>query len=77
MKKEKVTFTDPDYDGILCICGNTPNGNGFYPCDERGREIEPLAGVWKDLYACDRCGRMINSELMEVVGNIQESLKKV
>jgi hypothetical protein len=51
----------------ICICGNTPSSDGFYPCDEKGNEMEPVAG-WNDLYVCARCGRIIHQRSLEVVG---------
>lgn len=53
----------------LCICGNTPGGHGFFPCDMDGNKMEPVIGsFWNDLYVCDRCDRVINQETLEVVG---------
>jgi hypothetical protein len=48
---------------------NTPVGHGFYPCDERGNETEPSKGSgWNGLYVCDKCGRIIWQETLEVIG---------
>jgi hypothetical protein len=58
-----------DLDAWRCICGNTPVGNGFFPCDESGNEIEPTIGSgWTDLYVCARCGRIIKQGTLQVVG---------
>lgn len=66
---EKITALKSDRDAWLCICGNTPTSDGFYPCDEDGNEMEPSKGSgWNGLYVCGRCGRVINQETLEVVG---------
>jgi hypothetical protein len=50
--------------GWRCICGNTPLGDGFFPCNESGNEMEPAIGSgWTDLYVCARCGRIIKQPL--------------
>jgi hypothetical protein len=51
----------------ICICGNTPSGGGFYPCDEKGNEVEPVEG-WNGLYVCADCGRIIEQRSLEVMG---------
>ena len=41
---------------LVCTCGNTPRGDGFYPCNSAGEELEPtLASEWLGLYLCARC----------------------
>lgn len=45
-----------DGDSWLCSCGTaTGRGDGFYPCDQEGREMEPTE-AWPDLYGCHGCG---------------------
>jgi len=54
---------------FVCDCGNTPDSDGFFPCDEAGRIIEPTADSdWDGLYntpdsdgffPCDEAGRII------------------
>ena len=51
----------------ICICGNEPSQDGFYPCDDQGNETEPVAG-WTGIYVCFRCGRIINPDSLRVVG---------
>jgi hypothetical protein len=51
----------------ICLCGNEPSEDGFYPCDEQGNEMEP-AGSWKGLYVCLRCGRIVEQDSLRVVG---------
>ena len=55
----------------ICICDNTPSGGGFYPCDEKGNEVEPVEG-WNGLYVCADCGRIIEQRSLEVVGQNQK-----
>lgn len=53
----------------ICSCGNTPAGSGFYPCDREGNDMEPAIGSdWGGLYVCAICGRIIQAETGEVVG---------
>jgi len=67
--KERIKTEPGVEDGWICLCGNTPADDGFYPCDENGNEMEPLVeSIWKNLYVCDSCGRIINQYTLEVVG---------
>jgi hypothetical protein len=70
--QERITHETGNEDAWICICGNTPGTDGFYPCDREGTEIEPAAG-WNDLYVCARCGRIINQTSLDVVGRITKS----
>ncbi len=63
IKREKA-----DKDAWVCICGNTPADDGFYPINEDDREVEPTPEEWKtNQYFCDRCGRVIDQNTLEVV----------
>jgi len=43
--------------------------DGFFTCDDKGNEVEPIEELWLEpLYVCNRCGRIINQETLEVVG---------
>lgn len=64
---ERITHEQQDRDAWLCICGNTPDTGGFYPCDEDGDLIEP-GGDWDRLYRCERCGRVIDDRDHQVIG---------
>ena len=36
-----------------CLCGNDAMSDGFYPCNEAGREVEPTAEEWQtNAYVC-------------------------
>ena len=66
--KQKITHEAGNNEAWICICGNTPTSDGFYPCDEAGNEMEPVKG-WRDLYVCARCGRIVNNQhSLAVVG---------
>lgn len=58
----------------ICICGNRPDSDGFYPSDKDGNEVEPTPEHWTtNWYLCGRCGRMINQKTLGVVGRNESS----
>jgi hypothetical protein len=65
--KELITHETGNAEAWICICGNRPNYDGFFPCNQNGDEMNPGKG-WEDLYVCGRCGRIINQHSLEVVG---------
>ncbi|MBA3830160.1 MAG: hypothetical protein H0X33_14570 [Taibaiella sp.] len=72
MTNEKIHYESSNKDAWVCICGNTPSGDGFYPCDYEGNEIEPgKSANWGGLYVCGKCGRIINQDSLEVIGRNQ------
>ncbi len=74
MKAKEFIKHEPNDEGAwICLCGNMPAQNGFFPCDENGNEVEALEGSnWKDLYVCAECGRIINQYTLEVLGQNPE-----
>src|SRR5690242_18767899 len=59
---------------FLCICGNTDVGQGFYPCNRQGEEVEPDAQHWTtNRYVCDNCGRVIEQATLRIVGYRQNN----
>lgn len=50
-----------------CSCGNQPNLSGFYPCHPNGVIREPDRD-WNGLYVCYDCGRIIQQDTLEIVG---------
>ena len=66
--KERITHEQGNDEAWICICGNRPDYDGFFPCDQTGNEMEPLKDLWKDLYVCGKCGRIINQTSLEVIG---------
>ena len=66
---EHITHAEGDSDAWVCLCGNTPSTEGFYPCDAQGNEVEPTPAEWTTgCYVCAHCGRIINQTSLEVVG---------
>jgi hypothetical protein len=69
MVKEFINHEAGNHEGWICLCGNTPVGAGFYPCDIHGNEMVPtLESGWDDLYVCANCGRIIRQQSLEIVG---------
>ena len=69
MKKEHITHEAGNEEAWICLCGNRPDSDGFYTCDEKGNEVEPVEGEWDEpLYVCNGCGRIVHQETLEVVG---------
>lgn len=66
--KEYITHEPQDKDAWICICGNEPSDSGFYPCDNKGNEVEPVVGGdWDEVsYVCNQCKRIINQHILEV-----------
>jgi hypothetical protein len=67
--KKFITHEAGNDEAWICICLNYPEGGGFYPCDARGDEIDAAIGSdWTNLYVCADCGRIINQDTLEVLG---------
>jgi hypothetical protein len=67
--KEVISHEKGNDESWICICGNTPVSQGFYPCNADGNEMEPNIGSnWDGLYVCLKCGRIIHQNTLEVVG---------
>jgi hypothetical protein len=65
---EHVTHEPGNDEAWICLCGNRAESDGFFPCDKDGNEIESIEGVWKNIYVCAGCGRIINQDSLEIVG---------
>ena len=63
----KITHEAGDIDAWICLCGNTPSGDGFDPCDEEGNDAEPVEG-WVGLYRCGNCGAIIDYDSLSIIG---------
>jgi hypothetical protein len=71
---ERVYGADGSHGDLLCICGNMANTDGFFPCDEHGNQMSPDIGSdWNNLYVCGKCGRIIDHDTLEVVGQNPQS----
>ena len=67
--KNHIGYEADDHDAWVCVCSNKPIYDGFTACDANGNEMSPDVGSdWQNLYVCLRCGRIINGESLEVVG---------
>lgn len=66
--REKIQSDTGEPEGSwTCVCGNIAEDCGFFPCDERGAQVEP--DHWTTpTYVCDSCGRIIDVNTLEVVG---------
>ncbi len=51
----------------LCWCENTSKNDGFYPCNSEGKYSRDIWGR-SPYYACKRCGRIIETGSLAVVG---------
>jgi hypothetical protein len=67
LPEEHITVEPGWPDAWVCVCGNTPDSDGFYPCDAKGDEMEPVEG-WDGLYVCADCGRIIHQETLAILG---------
>jgi hypothetical protein len=67
--KEHITHEAGNDEAWVCLCGNTPDSDGFFPCDKEGNEMEPVIGsAWAGLYVCGGCGRIIDVDTLQVIG---------
>lgn len=65
---ERISAEEGWPDAWICLCGNTPNGDGFDPCDVYGNSVEPTEKEWTtNCYVCCYCGRVIDQDSLEVV----------
>ncbi|HYT36280.1 MAG TPA: hypothetical protein VEL49_03800 [Ktedonobacteraceae bacterium] len=68
LSEMEATILTDEFGEWVCICGNVPSDEGFYPCDEQGNMVEPTPEEWTTkLYRCDRCGRIIDQDTRKVV----------
>jgi hypothetical protein len=64
--EKHITHEEENNEAWICLCGNRPDSDSFFPCDKDGNEMEPAEG-WAGLYVCARCGRIIDQDSLEVV----------
>lgn len=74
----KIGLENPDdEDSWICTCGNTPMREGFYPCNEKGEEVEPTPEEWTThCYICSKCGNIIKQKTLEITGIASEKTMK-
>jgi len=61
---------EEETDWWVCKCGNKPDCDGFYTCNEIGEIVPPsISEGWDEKhYVCHKCWRIINSNTLEIVG---------
>jgi hypothetical protein len=64
----------------ICLCGNRPDCDGFYPVAEIDGEaqwVEPVVnGPWDSVhYGCSSCGRVIDQDSLAVTGWMTEAAR--
>jgi hypothetical protein len=68
-ENERIRHEEKNEYAWICLCNNTDNSHGFYPCDEKGNEVEPTTETWTTgAYVCGRCGRIIDMHSLKVLG---------
>lgn len=71
MTLEHIQHEEGDNDAWVCICGNVPSDDGFYPIDKNLHEVEPTEKDWTTgHYFCARCGRVIDQVSLKVVRRV-------
>lgn len=69
MTMEHISHEGADPDAWVCLCGNVPAADGFFPCDAEGQQVQPTTAEWtSNCYVCGRCRRIIHQHSLEVVG---------
>jgi len=69
---ETISCEPQSPDCWVCICKNTPDTHGFYPCAKTGQLVEPDAKCgWVGHYRCDFCGKIIDGTTREVIGTVK------
>jgi len=70
-----------DVDSIRCGCGNTPDREGFYPCDAAGNDLESPLDTWNgerwipevatkwdgQHWKCDKCGLVFTNADIQII----------
>jgi hypothetical protein len=59
----KINLTDD----FTCHCGNHSGEEGLFPCDESGKLMEPVEGVWEGHCKCLRCDQVYQINLREMI----------
>ena len=76
-KKNLGKITHDGDDCWVCTCRNTCIGSGFFTCDEKGNQVEPIRGEWTtSCYVCFDCGNIINQGTLEIVGKANKKIIK-
>lgn len=65
--QEYITIEDNNWACWKCVCGNTHNDEGFFPCDKNGNRLESFGTFWDEHSICERCGRIIDHKVLKVI----------
>lgn len=60
--------TTDEMGGLVCLCGNTTNEEGWRPCMEGGNPTTKDHPLWPRTYFCERCGLIVRYLTREVIG---------
>ena len=66
-----LNLQDSTHDWLVCSCGNTPLGSGFYCCTSYGKIVSPSItdGKWDTAHVlCMGCNAIYNQDTMEQNG---------
>ena len=55
--EEYIKRDAEDQDWLICVCGNTPEPDGFFSCDAVGNFVEPTPENYRYL-CCSSCNRI-------------------
>lgn len=73
---EFIQHEPHDETAWICLCGNTPDADGFTPSDVNGETIEPTTeSRWDGIYRCDRCLRIIAQRNLKVINVAPKSYR--
>jgi len=75
----KPEYINGDTNWFVCLCGNTPDHEGFFACKLDGEITSPvIGGLWRDdIYVCGQCDRIIHAETLRVTGVCSERVQKL
>jgi hypothetical protein len=69
---EFIQHESSNEEAWICVCGNTPAHDGFFPMGANGKEVEPTAQAWTtDELFCGRCGRVIHFASRRVTRQVE------
>ncbi len=78
MAKEFISCHPNYQDECVCVCGNQSIHGEFFMCDDTGVEVGPEHPIADTgLWACERCGRVINYATKQVIGKLEPSFRFV
>lgn len=68
----KIKHERRNKDAWICVCGNIPEGSGFYPVNSKGQECEPTEKDWDtNNYKCGECGIIIDQDTLEIIPDLK------